>query len=77
MKTQNGVAVKSLIDEKAYGFMVGFFSAMSIAPTTSVNLENLYNSIDHKGNSVYGPVVGVMKQLEHGNLDLKVWLAMH
>ena len=55
--TQANMQVKSVIkkpsDEKAYGFITGFFSSVD---KVSYDSQALYNTIDGKGAMVWGPV---------------------
>jgi len=56
--------VKNPSDVKAYEFLLGFFTAFDLGTEYDfglINYQALYNALDHKGVSIYGPVENAMK----------------
>lgn len=78
--TSANLEVKSVIkkpsDEKAYGFITGFFSSVE---QVSYDSQALYNTIDGKGAMVWGPVKKALETLNetHGELTQRVWMQLH
>jgi hypothetical protein len=78
--TPHTTPIKETIDEQAFNFLTGFFQGVGLK-ATHINSESLYNTIDHRGAMIYGPIKNMMKRLSSytpsSPIDLPIWMALH